>query len=114
MPTRPDTTHPDDITPRELAALLGTPARPVLLDVREPHEWAVARLPEARLAPLDSLPAAARALDRAAPLVVYCHHGVRSDAAAAWLRDHGFSHVRNLLGGIDRWSVEVDPTVRRY
>jgi adenylyltransferase/sulfurtransferase len=64
--------------------------------------------------PLNSLPQGASSLDREAELVVYCHHGTRSAAAVAWLRDQGFSHVRNLVGGIDRWSLEVDPSLRRY
>jgi len=46
--------------------------------------------------------------------VVYCHHGLSSAAAVAWLRERGFARVQNLTGGIDRWSLEVDPTVRRY
>jgi rhodanese-related sulfurtransferase len=53
-------------------------------------------------------------LDRDAELVVYCHHGMRSAAAATWLRDQGFTRVRNLVGGIDHWSLEVDPSLRRY
>ena len=104
----------DEITPAVLAARLAGAAPPSVVDVREPYEWAIAHIPQARLVPLDSLPQAAPSLDRAAELVVYCHHGTRSAAAAAWLRDHGFTRVRNLVGGIDRWSVEVDPSLRRY
>jgi rhodanese-related sulfurtransferase len=85
-----------------------------LVDVREPYEWSIARLPNARLIPLNSLPQAVHSLDRAAEIVVYCHHGVRSAAAAAWLRDQGFVRVLNLVGGIDRWSLDVDPSQRRY
>lgn len=110
MPTQPDI----NITPLELAARLGSAVPLALLDVREPHEWAISRLPDARLVPLNSLPRAVSSLDREAELVVYCHHGGRSEAAAAWLRDRGFVRVRNLIGGIDRWSLEVDSSVRRY
>ena len=53
-------------------------------------------------------------LSRDAEIVVYCHHGMRSAAAAEWLRDQGFAKVRNLEGGVDRWSIEVDSTQRRY
>jgi rhodanese-related sulfurtransferase len=109
-PLSPD----DDITPASLAARLRDGAALALLDVREPAEWSIARLPDARLVPLNSLPRAVHSLDRDAELVVYCHHGVRSAAAVAWLRDRGFAKVRNLTGGIDRWSLEVDPAVRRY
>jgi adenylyltransferase/sulfurtransferase len=104
----------DEITPLALAGRLRNGARPALLDVREPYEWAIARLPDARLVPLNSLPQAVRSLDQDAEVVVYCHHGVRSQAAAAWLRDQGFARVRSLVGGIDRWSLEVDPSLRRY
>jgi len=104
----------DEITPRRLhARLLGGDVITVL-DVREPHEWSIARLPEARLIPLSSLPQAVHSLDRSAEIVVYCHHGMRSAAAVQWLQDQGFRTVRNLVGGIDRWSLDVDASVRRY
>jgi adenylyltransferase/sulfurtransferase len=103
----------DDITPLALARALA--ARQItLVDVREPYEWAIGRLPGARLVPLDTLQDEVESLDRDAELVMYCHHGMRSDMAAEWLREQGFRRVRNLIGGIDRWSVEVDSSVRRY
>ena len=104
----------DEITPRRLDAQLRGGAAITVLDVREPYEWAIARLPEARLIPLSALPQAVHSLDRNAEIVVYCHHGARSGAAVAWLQDQGFGAVRNLIGGIDRWSLEVDPSLRRY
>jgi sulfur-carrier protein adenylyltransferase/sulfurtransferase len=116
-PTAPayaDDEHAEEITPLMLAARLQNGAPPAVVDVREPYEWAIARLPHARLVPLNSLPQAVSSLDRDAELVVYCHHGTRSAAAVAWLRDQGFARVRNLVGGIDRWSLEVDSSLRRY
>jgi adenylyltransferase/sulfurtransferase len=107
-------TDADEITPAALAARLERSEAPLLLDVREPHEWAIARLPEARLVPLNSLPDALDTLDRSAEIVVYCHHGLRSAAAVDWLREHGFGRARNLVGGIDRWTRDVDPSMRRY
>ena len=104
----------DEITPGALATRMAADAPLALLDVREPYEWSIARLPDARLVPLDTLPDALQTLDRAAELVVYCHHGIRSAAAVAWLRERGFLRARNLVGGIDRWSREVDPSTRRY
>ena len=102
-----------DLTPRELASALTT--RPIaLVDVREPHEWAIGRIEGARLVPLDTLPRSIGQLNAEDEIVVYCHHGVRSAMAAEWMREQGFSRVRNLTGGIDRWSVEVDASVRRY
>lgn len=104
----------DEITPRALADRIATGRVPTLLDVREAYEWEIARLPQARLVPLDVLPDVVHTLDPEEELVVYCHHGMRSAAAVAWLREQGFDRVRNLTGGIDRWSQEVDPSTRRY
>lgn len=104
----------DEITPATLAARLARGEAPLLLDVREPHEWAIARLPDARLVPLNSLPGALGTLDRSQEIVVYCHHGLRSAAAVDWLRAQGFARARNLAGGIDRWTRDVDPSMRRY
>jgi sulfur-carrier protein adenylyltransferase/sulfurtransferase len=110
-----DAANPDDeITPQDLATQLANGSRPILIDVREWFEWAIARLPNVRLVPLDSLPDAVPTLDRDSELVVYCHLGMRSAAAVAWLREQGFARARNLVGGIDRWSREVDPSTRRY
>ena len=107
-------TPADEITPEALAERFAAGATPTLLDVREPHEWTIARLPEARLVPLDALPDVVHTLDPDQELIVYCHHGMRSAAAVAWLREQGFEKARNLTGGIDRWSREVDPSTRRY
>jgi adenylyltransferase/sulfurtransferase len=102
-----------EIEPRELATLLAGGDAPLLIDVREPHEHAYARIPGARLIPLGTLSRSAPELPRDTDVVVYCHHGVRSAHAVAFLRAAGIA-ARNLAGGIDRWSVEVDPSVRRY
>jgi sulfur-carrier protein adenylyltransferase/sulfurtransferase len=102
------------IAPAELFSSLNNGESIVLIDVREPGEWAIGRIPTARLMPLGEMPDAAIALDREANIVVYCHHGSRSNAAAHMLVESGFCRVRNLIGGIDRWSREVDPRVPRY
>ena len=102
------------ISPRELSSLLNNGEAITIIDVREPYEWNIGRIPTARLMPLGSMPDAAAAIDRNSDIVVYCHHGVRSDLAAQDLVEIGFRHVRNLIGGIDRWSREVDPRVPRY
>jgi adenylyltransferase/sulfurtransferase len=104
----------DEIMPKALAARLASGATLSLLDVRQPYEWTISRLPDARLAPLDTLPDVARTLDPSAELIVDCHHGMRSAIAVAWLRERGFARARNLTGGIDRWSREVDPSTPRY
>jgi adenylyltransferase/sulfurtransferase len=104
----------DTIIPQDLSRALSDGESITVIDVREPHEWDIGRIPSARLMPLGSLPAAAASLDPDTDIVVYCHHGGRSDAAARGLLAAGFRKVRNLMGGIDRWSTDVDPRVPRY
>ncbi len=98
----------------ELRARMQQDDPPVVIDVREYHEVEIARLPEALHLPFSDLPAAVRFLDPTADYVVVCHHGVRSAEAAAYLVERGFTSVVNLLGGIDAWAREVDPTMARY
>ncbi|MEP6491584.1 MAG: molybdopterin-synthase adenylyltransferase MoeB [bacterium] len=104
----------ETILPQALSRILNDGESIVIIDVREPYEWDIGRIPTARLMPLGTLPDAARSLDRNADVIVYCHHGARSESAAYELLAAGFQRVRNLTGGIDRWSREVDPRVRRY
>ncbi len=82
--------------------------------MRNPPEWAIARLPGARLLPLPELAARVHELSSADEIVVYCKTGVRSAQAAEFLRTAGFRKIAHLAGGIDRWAVEVDPSVPRY
>jgi molybdopterin/thiamine biosynthesis adenylyltransferase/rhodanese-related sulfurtransferase len=103
-----------EITPRELAAELRAGAAIDLIDVREPGEWEVARLPGARLVPLGQLAASMASLDSAREIVVMCRSGQRSANAARQLQAAGFRKVKNLAGGILRWSDEVDPSVPKY
>ena len=103
-----------EMTPRELTDRLARGDTIDVIDVREPYEWEIARIPGARLIPLGSLAQAARSLDRGRDIVVHCHHGVRSARAAALLRAWGLTRVWNLAGGIERWSDEVDPRVPKY
>jgi molybdopterin/thiamine biosynthesis adenylyltransferase/rhodanese-related sulfurtransferase len=104
----------DEIGPRELARLVENGADLVLLDVREPFEDAIARIPGAKLIPLGGLPKRVAELDRSKEIVIYCHHGIRSRRALEFLRAQGFERLRNLTGGIEAWSAEVDPRVARY
>ena len=85
----------------------------MLLDVREDVEWRIGHIPGARLVPLRSLPSVLGTLPVAREIVVYCHHGTRSRAATELLAANGY-RVSNLVGGIDRWSREVDPSIPRY
>ncbi len=103
-----------EITPSELAGRIARGDDLELLDVREPYEWAIARLPGARHIPLGTLPDMLRELDPAKETIVYCKSGMRSLAAATQLAAAGFARVANLTGGISRWSAEVDSSVPRY
>lgn len=85
-----------------------------LIDVREPHEHTICRIEGAKLIPLGDLPERLDELDRDRLLVVHCHHGPRSSYAVDFLRQQGFDRAANLAGGIDAWSVEIDPSVPRY
>jgi rhodanese-related sulfurtransferase len=87
-----------------------------LLDVRQPEEFEIAALPGATLIPLNSLPERVGEIEawKDEEVVVYCHHGMRSAHAISWLSSQGFGKLTNLTGGIDRWSVEVDPKIPRY
>ena len=102
-----------EITPVELAERLRA-GDVDLIDVRERHEWDIARIPGARLIPLGEFPAAIPALDRTREIVVQCRSGMRSGKAVRQLQAAGFTRVRNLAGGILRWSDEVDPSVPKY
>jgi adenylyltransferase/sulfurtransferase len=103
-----------DLTPPELAAKLTRGDDFDLIDVREPREWNIARLPGARLVPLGTLPQALETLDPEREIVLYCRSGARSAHAKGQLRAAGFQRARNLTGGILRWSDEVDPSVPKY
>jgi adenylyltransferase/sulfurtransferase len=101
---------------RELAERLAAGDPLVLLDVRQPWEHETAALPGSVLIPLDELTARADELEvpEGATIVAYCHHGVRSLSAAVILERTGHADVVSLRGGIDAWSIHVDPTIRRY
>ncbi len=124
-----------EVTPEELKARLDAGDAPRLLDIREPWEHAICALPGARLIPMEELqlrvdelapeglsasdPRAgvtsqvSDAADKSRIIVVYCHHGIRSAAVVPWLRAQGIPAV-NLRGGIDAWTLAVDPALRRY
>jgi adenylyltransferase/sulfurtransferase len=97
-----------------LARELRSGSAPFLLDVREPHEWEIARVEGATLIPLGDLPARLGELDPHTPVVTYCHRGVRSQRAREILAGAGFRGVRSLAGGIDAWAREVEPGMARY
>lgn len=103
-----------EITPVELKEKLDTSDRPVVVDVREPHEWFIARLEGALLIPQDELPARMNELDSADEIVLYCRTGARSARALNLLRDAGFRRLKNLQGGINAWARTVDQSMPEY
>jgi molybdopterin/thiamine biosynthesis adenylyltransferase/rhodanese-related sulfurtransferase len=102
-----------DLEVEELAELQAQSRELTLLDVRTPQEHAICRLQGSQLIPIQVLAQRWQELDPAAEIVVYCHTGVRSAHATAFLRSHGLE-ARNLIGGINAWSLRVDPSVPRY
>jgi rhodanese-related sulfurtransferase len=102
------------LSPQELQQSLQANQDLLLLDVREPHEFAYAHLQNSQLIPLGQLARRIDELDNEKTLVVICHHGVRSQQACLFLQQSGFSKIYNLRGGIDAWSLACDPMVPRY
>ena len=103
-----------EITPADVKARLEQGEKLVLIDVREPWEYALCRIEGAKHVPLGTLAASLETLPDVDEVICYCHHGMRSLDAAAWLRFQGIERAKSLAGGIERWSVEIDPQVPRY
>ncbi|MCI4334921.1 MAG: sulfurtransferase [Thermoplasmata archaeon] len=94
--------------------MLRTPGAPLLLDVREDVERETARIEPSVHIPMADVPLRKTELPTDRAIVVYCHHGGRSQMVAAYLEQEGFTEVINLQGGIDAWAQQVDPSVPRY
>ena len=106
-----------EIVPAEARMRLSQSAKAVLIDVREPEEFAIAKIEGAELIPMQSVPGQLQRLEALADesdLLVICHHGVRSLHVVNWLRSQGIENCFSIAGGIDSWSTEVDPGVPRY
>ena len=102
------------IAPAELKEKIDRKDDFILLDVREIWEVEKAALPDSVHIPMGIVPLRLNELDRAKPIVVYCHHGSRSFQIGYFLEQQGFTDVMNLYGGIDAWAREGDPTVPVY
>ena len=87
---------------------------PMLLDVREPWEYALCHIAGSVLMPMRTLPTRLNELDATADIVVICHHGVRSLQVGAFLERQGFSAIYNLAGGVDAWANDVEPAMDKY
>ena len=113
-PPTPTPESPREIEPTALATRLARGEPVMLLDVREEWEVGVASIEGARVLPMGLVPTQHAQLPRDREIAVVCHHGNRSAMVADYLRAAGFPRVMNVRGGIDRWSLEVDPSVPRY
>jgi molybdopterin/thiamine biosynthesis adenylyltransferase/rhodanese-related sulfurtransferase/molybdopterin converting factor small subunit len=103
-----------DIEPTEVKAKIDRGDRFVLIDVREPHEYQICNIPQAKLIPLGDLPKRVNELDSADEIIAHCKSGMRSAKAVDFLKQAGFKKVRNMKGGILAWSDKVDPSVPKY
>ena len=112
-----ETALPIETTPQDIQRRLAAGEKLLLIDVREPDEFQAARISGAELIPMRTIPAQLQRLEAAsddATLIVYCHHGIRSLNVVNWLREQGVPGCQSMAGGIDRWSLEIDPAVPRY
>ena len=103
-----------EISPGELKKILDGGKPITLLDVRESFEWEIAHIEQARLAPLSQLDKHIHDLSPDEDIYLYCYKGKRSLTALKKLREHGFTKLKSLAGGIDHWAEEVDPDMPRY
>ena len=106
--------NPTVIAPAEAAKRLAAGGDFVLIDVRSPAELGMAAVRGATSVPMAEIPMRLREIDRAKDVAVMCHHGIRSAQVAAFLANQGWPRVSSVAGGIDRWSVDVDPSIPRY
>lgn len=102
------------ITAQELKEKFDRAEQFVLIDVREPWEYNICKIPGAHLIPLGTLATEYKKLDPNAEIVLHCHMGMRSMDATQFLLQQGFKNVKNLTGGINAWSLQIDPSVPRY
>ena len=104
-----------EITPQDVKRRMDAGENLRLIDVREPFEVQQASINGAEVIPMRTIPKALGALeDEENPIIVFCHHGMRSMQVVGWLREQGVENCLSMAGGIDRWSLEIDPKVARY
>ena len=106
-----------EVTVEDVKRRLDAGEKLILIDVRESFEHRVARIEDAELVPMQTVPEKLAALEQRAeqaPLIVFCHHGVRSLNVVNWLRRQGVDNCWSMAGGIDLWSLAIDPAVPRY
>lgn len=108
---------PLEISATEVKQRLDSGEKLHLIDVREPQEFLLAKIDGATLVPMRSVPGELQDLEKKAdeaPLIVFCHHGMRSLNVVNWLRAQGLENCSSMAGGIEAWSLSADPSVARY
>lgn len=103
-----------EIAPREVKSMMERGEKFLLVDVREKWEFETSWIDGAVLVPMREIPSNLAKFEEADNIVLFCHHGIRSLDAAAWLRSQEIPGAKSMTGGIDRWSAEIDPNVPRY
>ncbi len=103
-----------DITVEELQRLIASGTAPLVVDVRSSEEYQICHIPGTKLLPLPELAQRLRELDPGQEMIVHCKSGMRSAKAIALLKQHGFTKLRNLKGGILAWAERIDPAMPRY
>lgn len=106
--------HIPQLSPAELQRWRQDGKAFLLLDVRTDEETAVCTLPDSVHIPMNLIPLRSNELPDSLPIVVYCHHGIRSLHTAIYLADAGFETLYNLQGGIDAWAAQIDENMARY
>ena len=111
-----NTPIPVDVSVQEVQEICQSAGDVLLLDCRQPEEHQIVHLPGATLIPMDQLAQRLSELSgrEQERIVVYCHHGMRSEMVAHWLREQGFASAQSMVGGIDAWSTHIDPQLPRY
>lgn len=104
----------EEITVRQLKARMDAGENLTVIDVREPYEYAIARIPGTKLIPLGQIEERASELDPNQEIILQCRSGKRSADALNRLKAKGFNRLKNLVGGITAWSEEIDPSVPKY
>lgn len=104
----------DVITPIELVSRLDQKEKPLVIDVREPYEWEICHITNAILIPQKEIPKKICQINKSREIILYCRTGIRSLQALKTLRDLGFTNVKSLQGGINRWADMVDPSIPKY
>lgn len=108
---------PLELSPSKVQEHIAAGEKFCIIDVREQWEFQTAAIPGSNLVPMGSVPNRLQELEAQAdqsPLLVICHHGVRSLNVVQWLRHQGLENCTSLIGGIDQWSRDIDATVPRY